>query len=646
MKASDYLNNKIMIGCCYYPEHWDEQDMPADIAKIKDLGFNTIRMGEFAWSSFEKEEGKYDFSFLLNATREAAKYGINVILGTPTAAPPKWLTDKHPEVLVVTEDGKTLHHGSRQHHNHTSEIYIEYCAKIVEAMVKCFKDEPNVIGWQLDNEFNCHRYESFAESDNISFRKWLSEKYGTIDQLNKAWGTKFWSMEYSCFEQIDCPNNTTTHKNPSIVTDYYLFLSDTVVNYATVQTKIIRKYMPDAFVTHNGLFANVDYKKLTDTALDFISFDNYPSFRERERIGDSRLSEYNFAKVRGLSEEFLILEQQSGPGGQLSYMLQTPLPGQIRLWTYQAFAHGAVGVLYFRYRTALYGAEQLWNGIYDHSGVENYRSKEVRKTAKELERIGHIFLNNKRKTEVAIYNDYHNTSCTNVEKAFRDDSRDIYNSLTNKNITADIIFTLDNLSKYKVLIIPHIAIADESFAEKVDAFARNGGVVIISARSGVKDKNAQYRPLKSPGVFGNVTGSTAEWYTMVPKHTPQTVEMYGKEYKAELYYEILDCENSIAIGNYTNGFAKGKPAVTKNGNVYYLGFYSFIDCEIYYDIIKKHLSVYTPEYSDLEVLPLGEDYTVYFNYSQNALPLCAYDIISETNIKEIEPFGVVIKKEN
>ena len=322
--------------------------------------------------------------------------------------------------------------------------------------------------------------------------------------MNKAWGTKFWSLEYNCFSQIDCPNTTAAGKNPSLVTDYYLFLSDTVINYATVQTKIIRKYMPNAFITHNGLFANVDYKKLTDNALDFISFDNYPSFRERERIGDSRLSEYNFAKVRGLSEEFLILEQQSGPGGALFYMLQTPLPGQIRLWTYQAFAHGAVGVLYFRYRTALYGAEQLWNGIYDHSGVENYRSKEVRKTAKELERVGHIFLNNKHSAEVAIYNDYHNTSCANIEKAFRDDSREIYNSLTNKNITADIIFTLDDLSKYKVLIIPHIAIADEVFAEKVNNFAKNGGVVIISARSGVKDKNAQYRPLKSPGVFGAV----------------------------------------------------------------------------------------------------------------------------------------------
>ena len=340
------MKKRFLLGCCYYPEHWDEANMESDIARIKDLGFNTVRMGEFSWSMYEKEEGKYDFSLLRKAVQLAEEAGLAVILGTPTAAPPKWLTDRYPEVLCKNASGTTMQHGSRQHHNHTSEVYLKYCAAITEAMVKTFSSCKNVIGWQIDNELNCHRNESYSETDHAAFRKWLENKYSTIDNLNKAWGTKFWSLDFHDFSQIQCQGPTTTHRNPSLMTDYYLFLSDTVVNYASVQTKIIRKYMPDAFITHNGWFGNIDYKKLTDECLDLLAFDSYPAFHEKNGIALGRNAEYRLACTRGCSEKFLILEQQSGPGGQLSYLLPMPLPGQIRLWTYQSIAHGAVGVLY------------------------------------------------------------------------------------------------------------------------------------------------------------------------------------------------------------------------------------------------------------------------------------------------------------
>ncbi len=383
---------EFLIGCCYYPEHWDENNMESDLLRIKDLGFNTVRMGEFSWSMYEKKEGEFDFSLLKKAVKSAQEQGLYVILGTPTAAPPKWLTDRYPEVLCKNADGVVMSHGSRQHHNHTSEVYLKYCARITEEMVKAFCGFENIIGWQIDNELNCHRNESCSESDDAAFRKWLEKKYLNIESLNAAWGARFWSLEYNHFTQIQCPRHTTTHKNPSLMTDYYLFLSDSVINYATIQAKIIKKYMPDAFITHNGYFGNVDYKKLTDKCLDLLSFDSYPMFFEKSGIAKGRQAEYRLAQTRGCSEQFLILEQQSGPGGQLSYLLPTPVPGQIRLWTYQSILHGAVGVLYFRYRTALYGAEQLWYGIYDHDGEENYRSREIRQITEEIKRIGHLFL--------------------------------------------------------------------------------------------------------------------------------------------------------------------------------------------------------------------------------------------------------------
>ena len=592
--------NKFMIGCCYYPEHWDRADMKRDLERIKDLGLNCIRMGEFSWSMYEKEEGKYDFSLLSEAVAYADELGIDVILGTPTAAPPKWLIDKYPEVLCTNATGVVMQHGSRQHHNHTSEIYLKYCAAITEAMVKAFCGFKNVIGWQIDNEINCHRKESYSESDDKAFRTWVEKKYGTIERLNEAWGNRFWSLEFNSFSQVTCPKPTPTYENPTWKTDYYLFLSDTVVNYASVQAKIIRKYMPNTFITHNGEFGNINYTELTKECLDIMSFDSYPSFQEKNGKTLGRNAAYRLSKTRGFTEQFLILEQQAGPGGQLSYLMPTPRPNQIRLWTYQSIAYGAIGVLYFRYRTALYGAEQLWHGIYDHDVEENYRSREVRKITEELSRVGDLFLKQRKPREVAIYRDYHNVCIDKTESFAKDDAWHIFMALNHENVHADIISTADELEKYKVVIFPHIAIADETLAQKIKEFTENGGIAMISARSGVKDLNAHYRPVKAPGVFRELAGCRVDWFTAVPSHEQQFVELDGEQYAVESYYEMLESEGGEVVAKYTDGFCKDKAGIVKNGNVYYIGFYCRESARMYLDIIKDVITYEPPIDRDLE----------------------------------------------
>jgi beta-galactosidase len=632
---------KFLIGCCYYPEHWNESDMRRDMERIKDLGFNCIRMGEFSWSMYEKEEGKYDFSLLVEAVKYAGKLGIDIILGTPTAAPPKWLTDTYPEVLCKTKEGVVMQHGSRQHHNHTSDVYLKYCASITEAMVKCFCGFENVIGWQIDNELNCHRSESYSESDDAAFRIWLENKYKTVENLNKSWGNAFWSLDFNDFSQINCPRKTPTYDNPSWITDYYLFLSDTVVNYASVQTEIIRKYMPGAFITHNGYFENIDYKKLTRECLDIFSFDSYPAFLERNGKTLGRKMAYRLALTRSCSDKYLILEQQSGPGGQLSYLLPTPLPGQIRLWTYQSIAHGAVGVLYFRYRTALFGAEQLWYGIYGHDGEENYRSREIRQITSELDRVGDIFLKERAKREVAIYYDYHNTCADKAESFVRTDARFLFNELNLKNIHADLVSDDDDFDNYKVVIIPHITVASEAFAKKLEAFTENGGIAIISARSGVKDQNAHYRPCKTPGVFRSLAGCAVDWFTILPKHEKQSVIYGGKNYEISDYYEILTPEDGEPLGVYTEGFFKDQAAVVKRKNVYYLGFYSNTSADIYIDIIKEYVQCREPIDRNLEEIDIG-GYTVYLNHGYEDVSYQGHDIITGEEFDKIPPFGVVL----
>ncbi|MBP3360841.1 MAG: beta-galactosidase [Clostridia bacterium] len=633
-----------LIGCCYYPEHWDENSLTSDLDRIKSLGFNTVRMGEFSWSMYESEEGRYDFSLLERAVEYAGKLGIDVILGTPTAAPPKWLTDKYPEVLCVDANGNTMQHGSRQHNNYTSKIYLKYCAAITEAMAKCFCKYNNVIGWQIDNELNCHRSESYAKTDDEAFREWLEKKYKTIENLNECMGLRFWSMEYNSFSQISCPRPTPAYRNPSFMTDYYLFLSDSAVRYASVQAKILKKYMPDAFVTHNGYFENLDYKKLTDECLDILAFDSYPSFSEQNGKGRSVEAGYRLALTHGCCEKFLVLEQQAGPGGQNSYLVPTPLPGQIRLWTYQSIAHGAVSMLYFRYRTALFGAEQLWYGIYDHDLEENYRSREIRQISEELSRVGDLFIANRQHNDVAFYYDYHNICANKTESFAPDDMWYIHTGLNDLNIHADFIYSYEDMKKYKVVILSHIAIADETLAEKVREFADNGGIVIISSRSGTKDIYDRYYPQKAPGVFSEAAGCSALWFTSLPASEEQNVLYGGKTYSVKEYCEVMQPSAGTVVGTYTDGFCRGKPAIVKNGNIYYIGFY--VDSgELYRDIIANHIDVPELPGSNTEEYVLG-DYKMYLNYGEAPVDFECFDLLTEKNITQIPPFGVVMLKKD
>lgn len=637
------MTEHFLFGCCYYPEHWENVNLRDDLARMSSLGFNVIRMGEFSWSMYEKEEGQYDFSFLGDAVRIAGEFGIDIILGTPTAAPPKWLIDKHPEVLCINAERTVMEHGSRQQHNHTSEVYLRYCAAITEAMVKYFADFPNVIGWQIDNELNCHRNESYSEADDTAFRLWLEKKYTTIDNLNRAWGNRFWSLEFNSFSQITCPRPTPTWRNPSWVTDFYLFTSDGAVNYAALQADILRAYMPHAFITHNGYFEKLDYKKLTRQCLDFLSYDSYPAAFARGKQGGDRDVNYKLALTHSCSEKFIVPEQQSGPGGQLSYMHPTPRPGQLRLWTYQSIAHGAVGILYFRYRTALYGAEQLWYGIYDHDTEENLRSAEVRSLGEEISRIGGLFQNHRPLIEVAIYKDYHNDCADLAEDFAENDSWYIFTELNHRNIHADFVDGQDDFSKYKVLVVPHITVADEALAEKIRQFTDNGGIALISARSGSKDRNAHYRPTKAPGVFRDLAGCRVDWFTAMTHYQNQAVEMNGKQYAVNTYYEMLTPEAGETIAAYTEDFCKDQPAIVKNCNVYYIGCYCKDSPDLYTDLISQYVTCRPPIDPQVEEIVMG-DYTMYLNYGDRAVDFTGHDVIKEQAFDAIPAYGVVLVK--
>ena len=648
-----YDKKDFLYGVCYYPDHWEPEELEQDVKDIKNAGFNVIRTGEFSWSQYEPEEGVYNFGFLHQAMDMLNKYGIKVILGTPTAGPPLWMTQKYPEILCVDENGKQAIHGSRQHHNHTSPKYLEFCRRITERMADEFKDYPNLIGWQIDNELHCHRNKSFAESDDIAFRKWLKDRYGTIEKLNEVWGTVFWSLEFRSFDDVFCPRATVTHRSPEWQYDFLLFTSDAAVRYAKLQYEILKKKTPDKFVTHNALFGNLDYHKLTGEALDFLNYDSYPMFNEGAVQGASRGDTYKLSKVRCESPYFMVAEQQAGPGGQMSYMLATPEPGQIRLWAYQSVAHGARSIIYFRYRTDNKGQEQLWYGYYDHATAENYRTREIRKVGEELRRLGPILFHQDYQAKVAVYASYENVCSEAIETFVSTDDWHVMNALNRAHIGCDFLRDIDRIGEYQVVIAPHASVMSEADAEKFKAYAKAGGTVIFSARSGIKDEHNNYYRMEYPSVLTSSVGATVEWFTVMRPFVEQKIEMNGKIYPVKQYMEVLKTAGAKTVARYTDRFCAGKSAVTKNkvgkGWVYYVG--TFVDADtadLYTELVREYVPSCAPKLSpEVEAVELT-DYLVLLNYRDFPVEIPyeeRVDIITgKAAGKEIPPYGVYIIK--
>ena len=379
---TDNRYTNFLFGVCYYPEQWPESEWDMDAQRMKECGVNVVRMGEFGWALMEPREGHYDFSLFDRAIETLGRHGIKTILGTPTAAPPKWLTHKHPDVLHVFESGRPADDQSRRQYCYNSPVYRRYSRKIVEALARHYRGTTNIVGWQMDNEFNNENPECFSESCRVAFRRWLRQKYGTLEALNARWGTVVWSTVYSDWAQIGLPFCTPAYHNPGLMLDFKRFISSSATDYMNEQAAILRRYRPDDFLTHNGAFANLNYYDFS-RSLDLHALGNYPTFLDSPRFPTGA----TLTLARGFNGRMMIVEQLTGAAGQ-TYLLRTPRPGEMRLWTMQAVAHGAEGLLHFRWRSARRGPEEYWYGVLDHDNVPRARFEEFKREGHELRQIG------------------------------------------------------------------------------------------------------------------------------------------------------------------------------------------------------------------------------------------------------------------
>lgn len=675
--------NELTLGVCYYPEHWPREMWADDLERMLECGIRVIRIAEFAWSLTEPSEGVFTFDFFDSFLSLCQEKGMKVIFGTPTATPPAWLTKRYPEVLNAHADGTLLEHGGRRHYNYNSPVYREKTAIIVEQLASHFGGHSAVIGWQIDNELNCEVDEFYSEADNTAFRMFLQDKYGTLEELNRAWGTVFWNQTYTDWEEIVLPKRTRSgNPNPHALLDYARFISCSARSYAQLQSRILRKYLKEGdFITTNGRFDHLDNHQMTRESLDFYTYDSYPDFAYNVDGGQlpaglrDRAASQSLSEVRSISPVFGIMEQQSGPNGWTTCMAApAPKPGQMTLWTMQSIAHGADYIGYFRWRTCTFGTEMYWHGILDYSGRENRRLAELRCIHRKLEAIQEV-AGGRYQAQVAVLKDYDNCWDLRIDMWHRDlenaSQPAIFAAAQKTHTPLDYVYLSEegaskSLSSYKVLIYAHPCMISRARVALLEEYVAGGGILILGCRSGYKDMDGHCVMQDLPGLLRSLTGADVMEFTRTcPGDDPVQIHWGDRNLEAPVFHDLLQPiagqEPAEVLGTYTNCYYAGEGALLRRrcqkGVVYSLGTVFTEELAI---ALLEEAQVLSPEKGTL-TLPqccelavrekAGIKYYFVLNYSADCAviqvkrPLVSlFDSVTVEGELTLEAYGTVVLK--
>lgn len=586
------------IGTSYYPEHWPRERWAVDAKLMQEAGFNVVRMSEFAWVFMEPEEACFDFSLFDDALKVFADHGISVVLSTPTAVMPAWVAHKYPDCLAIKADGTQKVWGVRKNNSFSSETYRMLSERITRAMAEHFKDVPNVIGWQTDNEFDGHP--DFSPTTRAAFQDWLRKKYGTLDALNEAWGTRFWGQLYHQWGEIVMPDDLATH-NPGLCLDWRRYHSALQVEFQSHQVRILREVCPHHFVTHNIMAFHplMDFYDLCRD-LDFASWDNYPVYGPPAVL-------YNAAAgadvVRGYKQgkNFWVMEQTAGPGGW-GFFGRNPRPGEIRMMSWEQIAHGADAILWFNWRTCTVGREQYYHGLLGHDGRALRRYREAAQFARELQSVSDQIVGTTVQSDVAIIYNFDTVWATEIQPSFKNNSwfqnalQRFHSPLMRAGVNADVIDINADFSKYKMIVAPELYVLPDSVAKRLEQFVQDGGVLVADVRTGVKDEHNRCHERTLPGLLSGVFGIEIEEYEGMDGMGDLPAEEYSVkgsdtlsgEFHALYYTDWLQTKGAKALAVYAAPWhMEAFAAATKNsfgkGKGYYIG--TIIKESAFYDAL-------------------------------------------------------------
>lgn len=548
-----------LFGSSYYPEWWPEEEWKKDFAKMADLGLNSVRMGEFAWSWYEPREGEFCFEPMQRAVELAAREGIRTIMCTTTAVCPPWLYKKYPDVKGGNDHG-LYGFGGRKGNCLSSEHFIEYALRVTEEQAKVFAHDKNVVGWQLDNEpgfpFVC--YDPNCEK---KFQKWLRKRYGTIDVLNKAWFTMMWSNVYNDFDEICLPVNAAEGGwSPGMKLDYRRFFSDNFNELLSAEAKIIRAQGTEQFIFTNWPGANWSVScEDAMSYLDYSAWDNYVSVPVGDDYRVQLRSSMEHDLCRRLSngkQRFLIAEQCAVPHAGTT-------PEAVRAQTWLDVAHGAFGNIFFEFRTPTGGPEQNYGSILRPDGSYNRAEHVIRKLAKDLDKTYDLIDGAETVSEAAAVYSYKNSWATPgwvVDGPYDEDFFKAHGAFKNAlHTNMDVIFPSDDFSKYRLVVAPNLMILSDEERAKAEQYVRDGGVLVINTVCDTRDEANRICEKAVPGLFDGGCGAKMAAVT----YGRNKIRFAGGgEYPVYNALYELEAEPGVEIAaTYTEGNLAGKPAV-------------------------------------------------------------------------------------
>lgn len=568
--------NAILMGTDWYPEQWPESRWEEDLRLMEAANLKVVRIAEFAWSAMEPAEGRYDFDWLERAINLAAKHHIISVVGTPTAAPPAWLTQEYPDTLRIDEHGERATHGNRAHGSVSSPRYREFCRRSAEQMAIRFGHNPNVVGWQIDNEYG-YALMSYDDLTRQQFQGWLKAKYKSLDNLNARWTTAYWSQTYDNWSEIPIP---VGEHNPGLMLDWKRFVTYTWTSYQQNQIDAIRQHADvRQFITGNfmGFFDGFDHYEITEP-LTFASWDDY--------VGSGHVdAAYNGLShdlTRGFKREnFWVIETQPGAvnWASINNFLNR---GEARAMAWQAIGHGADDVNYWQWRSALNGQEELHGFLVGPDGTPVPFLDEVSQTAAEFSRVQSYFRDTVPVSQVALLYSYDSHWAIQFQKHTEkyDDIKlleSYYSALRQIAQSVDVVSAYAPLDGYKLVAAPSLNVLPKVLADHILEYVRNGGHLVLGPRSGMKDEFNGLLPQRQPGYLVDALGARVEQYYALEKNVPVSGAWGVGEatiWAEQLKTNASDGATLLTYGK-SNGWLDNQPAVVTRiygkGRITYIG---------------------------------------------------------------------------
>ena len=570
----------MLYGGDYNPDQWPEETWLEDAQLMQIAGVNLVSLGIFSWVKLEPRPGHFDFAWLDNLMELLHAHGVQVNLATPTASPPAWMVKLHPDMLPVTAEGVTLWHGARRHYCPHHPHYRQYAIRIATQLASRYANHPALAMWHVDNEYSCHFGECFCDNSAAAFRLWLETRYGSLDKLNHAWGTAFWSQKYGGWQEIMPPRKAPSYPNPTQQLDWKRFSSDSWLACFEDQNAVFKQLTPDVPVTSNFLSFHPPLDQFKFAAReDVVSNDSYPDPFLADWMIHAGMT-CDLTRSVGARRPWVLMEQAPS-AVNWRQRNANKRPGLMRLGSLQAVARGADGILFFQWRQSKSGAEKHHSGMLPHAGTDSRVWREITALGADLSRLEPL-LTSQVQARVAILMDWTNWWALELDSKPSNDLKLVpqlyayYQALYKRNITVDFVQPDADLSAYSLVIAPVLYLVSDTAVQNINHYVQQGGCLLMSFFSGIVDENEQIRLGGYPAPFRDLLGLRVEEYA--PFDIDQTNSLItpdGTQLSASLWADVIQLQGAESLAQFEQDYFQGSPALTRHdfgtGQAYYLG---------------------------------------------------------------------------